>query len=159
MSVVVVGVDRSTTSTLAFREAMREAAWRDASVVVAYAVQRPVYAASGFGATAVMESFDVKGAGETAISEYLAEIEATFDDGFPVPVTAEVLVGHAGHQLLELARRRDADLVVLGSRGLGGVKGLLLGSVTTYAVHHIRRPLLVVPALQGDHDDTTTKGN
>jgi len=144
MSVVVVGVDRSETSTKALREAIREATWRGASVVVGYAVQRPVYATVELGAM-VVDSVDVESIGAEALAAYLADVEATFAEGFPVTVESEVLVGHAGHQLLELARRREADLIVLGSRGLGGVKGLLLGSVTTYAVHHVRRPLLVVP--------------
>lgn len=151
MGVVVVGVDRSETSTNAFREAVREATWRQGSVVVGYAVQRPAYMSIEVGA-AMIDSFDVEAVAEEALNEYLAEVEATFDGGFPVPVLSEVLVGHAGFQILDLARRHEADLVVLGSRGLGGVKGLLLGSVTTYAVHHIRRPLLVVPDMEDDEE-------
>lgn len=150
MSVVVVGVDRSETSTKALREAIREAQWRGAGVLVGYVVQRPVYATVELGAVLV-DALDVEAIGAEAIAAYLAEVESTFDGGFPVSVESEVLVGHAGHQLLELARRHDAELIVLGSRGFGGVKGLLLGSVTTYAVHHVRRPLLVVP---GAEDDT-----
>lgn len=144
MGVVVVGVDRSETSTKAFREAVREATWRNGSVVVGYAVQRPTYMSIELGA-AMIDSFDIEAVAAEALHKYLVEVEATFDGGFPVPVESEVLVGHAGFQILDLARRHDADLVVLGSRGLGGVKGLLLGSVTTYAVHHVKRPLLVVP--------------
>jgi len=34
---------------------------------------------------------------------------------------------------------------VLGSRGLGGFKGLLLGSVTHHVAHHVRCPLVVIP--------------
>jgi len=147
MGVVVVGVDFSETSARALREAIREAGWRAASVVVGYVVQRPAYATVELGVPMV-DTFDIEGAGAEAVADFLAELEATFEGGFPVPVTSEVLVGHAGHQILELARARDAELVVLGSRGFGGVKGLLLGSVTTYAVHHIRRPLLVVPGTQ-----------
>ena len=145
MSVVVVGVDRSETSTKALLAAMREAEWRRASLVVVYVVPRPVVET----VAAVSNSFDLEGFGTEVLADYLAEVEATFTYGFPVPVTSEVLVGHPGYQILEVARRYDAELLVLGSRGLGGVKGLLLGSVTTYAVHHIKRPLLVVP---GDED-------
>ncbi len=153
MGVVVVGVDRSETSTKALHEAIREAQWREATVIVGYVVQRPVYATVELGAVFV-DSFDVEAVGAEAITSYLAEVESTLDGGFPVSVETEVLVGHAGHQLLELARRHDAELIVLGSRGFGGVKGLLLGSVTTYAVHHVRRPLLVVPGVDDDTADT-----
>jgi len=152
MGVVVVGVDRSGTSTKALHEAIREATWRGSTVLVGYVVQRPVYATVELGA-AMVDALDVEAVGREAIASYLAEVEASFDGGFPVPLESEVLVGHAGNQILELARRHDAELIVLGSRGFGGVKGLLLGSVTTYAVHHVKRPLLVVPG-DTDGDDT-----
>ncbi len=151
MGVVVVGVDRSETSTNALKEALSEASWRDASVVVAYVMQMPAYASAEIGIAAINLT-EVREAGVVVLDEYLAEVEASIEGGFPVPVDAEVLMGHAGFQILDCARRHEADLVVLGSRGLGGVKGLLLGSVTTYAVHHIRRPLLVVPDVEDDEE-------
>ena len=43
------------------------------------------------------------------------------------------------------AEEQDATVVVLGTRGRGGVKSVLLGSVSHGVVHHCRRPLLVVP--------------
>jgi nucleotide-binding universal stress UspA family protein len=52
--------------------------------------------------------------------------------------------------LLELADRHDAAAVVVGSRGLAGVKSALLGSVSAGVLHHSSRPVLVVPPLE-DH--------
>jgi nucleotide-binding universal stress UspA family protein len=58
---------------------------------------------------------------------------------------AEILEGNPADQLVELARARDAHLIVVGSRGLGAVAGALLGSVSSAIIHRADRPVLVVP--------------
>lgn len=50
--------------------------------------------------------------------------------------------------LAELAERRDARVVVAGSRGLSGVRSALLGSVSNGLVHNSSRPVLVAPAAE-----------
>lgn len=52
--------------------------------------------------------------------------------------------GGEGLQLAELAEKLDPDLIVLGSRGLGGARAVL-GSVSDMVVHYAPRPVLVIP--------------
>jgi nucleotide-binding universal stress UspA family protein len=59
---------------------------------------------------------------------------------------AELMEGPPAETILDLARSRDVDLIVVGSRGLGSVKGTLLGSVSSEVVHHADRPVLVARA-------------
>ena len=55
----------------------------------------------------------------------------------------EILQGEAAPEIVRLARDREADLIVVGSRGLGAVAGTLLGSVSHTVVHEADRPVLV----------------
>jgi len=63
--------------------------------------------------------------------------------GSGVSVTRILRQGHAAQVLV--AEAHDADLLVVGSRGLGGFKGLLLGSVGRQCAHHAACPVVIVP--------------
>lgn len=61
-------------------------------------------------------------------------------------VTAEshVLVGDVAHTIAEFAASQGCEQIVMGTRGLGGVKGALLGSVATEVLHLTDLPVLLV---------------
>lgn len=52
--------------------------------------------------------------------------------------------GDAAHRIIETASSEGVELVVLGSRGRGGFKGLLLGSVSHKVTNHVGCPVLIV---------------
>jgi nucleotide-binding universal stress UspA family protein len=56
-------------------------------------------------------------------------------------------VGAVWRTILEEADSRDAAVIVLGTRGLTGVRSLVLGSVSHGVVNHSHRPVLVIPSL------------
>ncbi len=146
VSFVVVGVDGSKTSRVAFAEAVREAQWRNASVLALHVVSIPVSIGAEYGAMIDMNM--LRDGGRELLASELVALEEGYEGGFPVVVESKTAFGHAGAELIKAAEGGEngpAELVVLGSRGLGGFKGLLLGSVTTYAVHHIACPLLILP--------------
>jgi nucleotide-binding universal stress UspA family protein len=63
------------------------------------------------------------------------------------PETAiDVRVGEASEVILEAADRERAELIVLGTQGLGGIRKLILGSTTERVLRATRTPLLAVPA-------------
>jgi len=81
----------------------------------------------------------------------LARVRSALDDARAelenrgLDTDAEVLEGSPGEELLRLAAAREADLVVLGSRGRGPLRAALLGSVSAAVVAAAPVPVLVVP--------------
>jgi len=74
----------------------------------------------------------------------LAEAEASaISRG--VRATTEVLVGDPADEIVAYADSIDADAIVVGTRGHGGIAGALLGSVSQRVLCDARRPVLVVP--------------
>ena len=59
-------------------------------------------------------------------------------------VTAEVLEGDPAETIRRIAEEHNADLIVVGSRGLSAVGGLALGSVSQKLLHRAKCPVLVV---------------
>lgn len=82
-------------------------------------------------------------AARLAVGHLIARLEADRRHDITVPVEVKVSVGHAVKDLTETAK--DAQMLVVGSRGAGGFGRLLLGSVSNAVVHHAKCPVVVVP--------------
>lgn len=63
-----------------------------------------------------------------------------------IKVEQQVRVGDPAHEILAEARRAGADLIIVGSRGLGEYAELLLGSVSRKVLHLAKIPVMVVHA-------------
>lgn len=66
-------------------------------------------------------------------------------------------VGRADEQIVDLAESLPASLIVVGSRGLGRLKRVLLGSVSESVLRHAHCPVLVVRGRQGEGDFFPTR--
>ncbi|OHV36715.1 MULTISPECIES: universal stress protein [Pseudofrankia] len=146
VSRIVVGIDGSEGSREALRWAMRESELHGAELLVLLAWQLP--AVGPYLPAMPLDAGVWEESARQGLSEALA---AVFGDKVPDGVRAEVRPGPPASVLVEAGR--DADLVVVGSRGHGGFVGALLGSVSTAVVHHTTCPVLVVrPPSEHDAD-------
>jgi nucleotide-binding universal stress UspA family protein len=137
---IVVGVDGSDHSKAALRWAVKEAALRGAGVRVVHAWQ--VYPALHPGTTITASDFDeVRDQAGSFVKDFVDEVVPDRDG---VPIEAVAVQGESvAPALIDAAA--NADLLVVGSRGLGGFRGLLLGSVSQQCVHHAKCPVVVLP--------------
>ena len=74
-------------------------------------------------------------------------VEAAETAGLALELRVTTREGTDSHTILSEADSIDADVVISGSRGRGGVARSLLGSTSTSLLHHATRPVLVVPAV------------
>jgi len=134
---IVVGVDGSDCSLSALRWALEEARLRGAKIRAVHAWSFPHVSTYHEAAHAMEIPFadEAAAALDQAISE--ADVE-----GAGVELERMVVEGPPAAALVEAAR--DAALLVVGSRGLGGFAGLLLGSVSQQCAHHAACPLVIV---------------
>ena len=59
-------------------------------------------------------------------------------------IQAELLEGLEAESILNFAKSSQADIIVMGTRGMGTLKGMLLGSVSRKVIHYANCPVMVV---------------
>jgi nucleotide-binding universal stress UspA family protein len=142
MGVIVVGIDHSAEAKAALRFALEEARLRQATLRVVHAWQYGYIGATGFEGAYPALGGDIKELREAA----KAVLDTTLRESIPetgnVEIEQRVVEGRAAAVLVD--ESRDADLLVVGSRGHGGFAGLLLGSVSQQCAHHATCPVVIV---------------
>ena len=139
---IVVGVDGSKCSHSALRFALKEARVRQTKLRVVVVWHVPLIA---YGAGWAPPPPGLTEDAESAAREVLAEaLELAKADGPVVEIEAVVCEGQPANVLVEEAAK--ADLLVVGSRGRGGFRELMLGSVSQQCAHHARCPVVIVRA-------------
>ncbi|WP_200300853.1 universal stress protein [Streptomyces adelaidensis] len=145
---VIVGIDGSHESLAAAEWAAREARLRTLPlrlVNVWEPVPEPMGRPPMLGAETGQDTRDPSGHGGTGPGKVLRDATDGIRLRHPgLDATAEQLTGRANEELVNAAQ--DAELLVLGSRGLSGIAGFLLGSVGLHVVAHTERPVVLVRA-------------
>lgn len=140
---VVVGVDGSPASRRALQWAADEATARGAMLEVVHGWQPPF--GGGLPMTGTVVDFSIfEDTAHQMVADMLDEVDLS---ALPRPLERTVVYMGPSSALLEASRR--AHVVVVGARGLGGLKRMLLGSVSHQVTLHATCPVVVVPS----HDD------
>ncbi|SDH36214.1 Nucleotide-binding universal stress protein, UspA family [Sinosporangium album] len=136
---IVVGFDGSPHAQAALDYAFEEARRRDTTLEILYAWQLPLMSSYAAGYAIPMD--DLFKRSEDAIVEALSPWIDKYPD---VHTTKASVSDHPVSALSEASKH--ADLVVVGSRGLGGFGAAILGSISRGVLHHAHCPVAVVPA-------------
>ena len=86
---------------------------------------------------------------QAAIDSRLEQAEAKMEEAvqeigeFPGKITREIMEGPASEAILNVAEVRNIELIVMGTRGMGSLKGLLIGSTSQKVLSHAQCPVLL----------------
>jgi nucleotide-binding universal stress UspA family protein len=140
MGTIVVGVDGSEGAAIALEFAMKEAALRGSKLRLVSAWEIPASVlASVVAGKEFYEEFR-----ETAIKVARDAAELVAEHEPDVEHEEIVVEGQAAKVLLE--HSEDAELMVVGRRGHGSFREMLLGSISRQVVVHAKCPLVIVPS-------------
>ena len=140
---IVVGVEGSAGSRAALRWAIEEARFRHGVVEVVTAYL-PTYvpAAPDFGYVP-LDPIDLVDEVRKMQDEIIESVSAEVDTA-GVEIRRQLLKGRSADTLISAAE--GADMLVVGNRGRGGFRGLLLGSVSQQIAHHATCPVVIIRA-------------
>ena len=137
---IVVGVDGSEGAVRALEFALEEAQAHHADVKAVAAWHVPAAAYETGWVPVSVDPTDYEKIARAGLEKSIEEAAASTSG---VNVTPILRKGQAAEVLV--AEAHGAELLVVGSRGLGGFKGLLLGSVGRQCTHHAACPVVIVP--------------
>lgn len=144
---IVVGIDGSPGARRALEQAIVEAGFRDGAQIEAVLAYPSLLRDLGLELGAMPVPHDVVEA--QALERLHAALRGVPRD---VPIDPIAVEGPAARVLVEASR--GADMLVVGTRGRGGFRSMLLGSTSHQVVSHAHCPVLVVPP----HDDEPDQG-
>jgi nucleotide-binding universal stress UspA family protein len=139
---ILIAVDGSKHSNAAVESVIEHADWyREKPEIELVTVHLPVPGLPGMGAVVgkaqIARYYQEEGAANLSVAKRRL-------DTAKLRYEAHVLVGDIAGTIVKHARAKRCDIICMGSRGMGGLKGALVGSIATKVLHIADRPVLVV---------------
>jgi nucleotide-binding universal stress UspA family protein len=156
MGTIVVGVDGSAGSDAALRWALAEARLRGSRLRLVHAYETPRMPVSdvGLGVVGGMavptgvteETEELRRVVETEARSLIDDALGRAGDEATGGLEIDRIPAHGPPAATLIESARNAELLVLGSRGRGGFLGLLLGSVSQQCAQHPPCPVVILPS-------------
>jgi len=142
---ILVATDGSDNAANALRYAIEFALKWDAPLIVLSVIPplKPILLDPDYFLPTHVTEFEEEL--EKAYQNILDEAVKTVADEQPgIRVEARLESGRPPDVIMDVARNENVDLIVMGSRGLGGITGSVLGSISQAVVHSCIKPILIV---------------
>lgn len=154
---IVVGTDGSATANLALQRACDLARLCGATLHVVHAYQQLSPTQMAGASVAAGPSIDVQeiNNGIASAAEDLLSTATGDIDLSGIDVQRHTRPGDPAEALLAAAKEFDADLIVVGNRGMSGVRRFVLGSVPNKVSHHCPCSLLIIDTTSGGSSSST----
>ena len=137
---IIVGVDGSAPSKVAVDWAAREASLRELPLTIIYVSPSPMVAADIPMPVNLTERLEKHG--QSVLHDARSTAEDAAEGSSPITIDTEMVRAAVLPTLI--ARSKDADMIVVGCRGLGAIGRRLLGSVSSGLLHHAHCPVAVI---------------
>jgi nucleotide-binding universal stress UspA family protein len=139
---ILVGVDGSPPSKAAVDWAARDAAMRKLPLTIVHVIQSPMVQMWPEVPTPPELTLFFERNGEAILRDARKTAEDAIKGSAPIHVETEMISAGVLPTLVDLSK--DADMLVVGCRGLGPIRRRLLGSVSSGLLHHARCPVAVI---------------
>ena len=141
---ILVAIDGSEPSNHALRYAAESALKWDAELIILTVIPQTsalLYAGEG---RSIVYLDEYEKAMEDAYLRVLSKAENGVKEYPDLKYSVKLTKGHVPTKIIEFAKDENVDLIVMGSRGLSGIKSWVLGSTSKHVVDHCTKPILIV---------------
>jgi len=134
---ILVAVDGSESSKKAFDKSVFLAQKCNSKLFVVHVVLDWEYGGDSAATFELIDELRARG------SELLQQCK---NQALQSSVQVETVLeqGDYAHEIIEVAKRKNCELIIMGSRGMSPIKELVLGSVSLKVMHHASCPVMVV---------------
>ena len=142
---ILIATDGSDHASHALKYAIESAVKWDAQLIILTVIPplRPILPDPNDFLPTYIPDFeeDLEKSYKSALEEAVKTVEK---EGPNIKVEARLEKGRPSDIIVAIAETENVDLIVMGSRGLGGISGTVLGSISQAVVHLCTKPILIV---------------